>query len=561
MTANNANQEQPQAAGNAHPTPAAKKPMAVIGSIATILGVVVALLTIWQYCSTPSKVANNIVLLVDSSTAMQEPMNEETTRLDAARSAFEQVIYTLSDQDNLALRLFGGACKAEDNTRMLVDFGQGNKQRIADAVGAIQPRGQPTVIRGIAEAIGDFADAARFEGTSKRIVALIGGCDPCIAGFAGQLNDTLAYRSDIAVRYHLIGLKLDEACQRQLEQLDNIQLFDAVSQAQVTAAMKNALAGEPFPQVAPVITTDLADNRITVAEETSVKIIVQAEDANGDAVNLRVDEMPSGGQLTPAGSNRWRFDWTPGKGQAGAYDLTITAADGHGQSTAPLSITVTPGGPANAPPRISLSSGDDAVEATVGKQLEMTIQAQDTPGDALSLEVVNPPDGSQFNVMSDTMGRFTWTPQASQVGRHDVGFSASDGELQRTQTVAIVVAPAPIQTMSADSRVRFTFDRFYLDQPSKTYLDRRFKQIQERGDIIAIVLSGHTCNIGTEAYNLGLSKKRAEAVKSYLIAIGIAPDIISVDNKGEAAPIADNASPEGRAENRRVEIKVSYNAN
>jgi outer membrane protein OmpA-like peptidoglycan-associated protein len=72
-----------------------------------------------------------------------------------------------------------------------------------------------------------------------------------------------------------------------------------------------------------------------------------------------------------------------------------------------------------------------------------------------------------------------------------------------------------------------------------------------------IVVEGHTDNQGTVQSNLELAQKRAEAVRDYLISRGIEAARIKATGIGQARPIADNASPEGRANNRRVEIIVS----
>jgi outer membrane protein OmpA-like peptidoglycan-associated protein len=71
-----------------------------------------------------------------------------------------------------------------------------------------------------------------------------------------------------------------------------------------------------------------------------------------------------------------------------------------------------------------------------------------------------------------------------------------------------------------------------------------------------MTVEGHTDAQGSEKYNLRLSQERAEAVRTYLVSHGIAADRISAQGLGEASPIADNTSPEGRANNRRVEIVV-----
>lgn len=71
-----------------------------------------------------------------------------------------------------------------------------------------------------------------------------------------------------------------------------------------------------------------------------------------------------------------------------------------------------------------------------------------------------------------------------------------------------------------------------------------------------IVVEGHTDSQGAANYNQDLSKHRAQAVRDYLVTRGIASDRISAEGFGETRTVADNASPEGRANNRRVEIVV-----
>lgn len=72
-----------------------------------------------------------------------------------------------------------------------------------------------------------------------------------------------------------------------------------------------------------------------------------------------------------------------------------------------------------------------------------------------------------------------------------------------------------------------------------------------------IVVEGHTDSQGGASFNQDLSQRRAESVRSYLISHGIAPDRVTAQGFGPGRPVADNASAEGRANNRRVEIVVT----
>jgi outer membrane protein OmpA-like peptidoglycan-associated protein len=78
--------------------------------------------------------------------------------------------------------------------------------------------------------------------------------------------------------------------------------------------------------------------------------------------------------------------------------------------------------------------------------------------------------------------------------------------------------------------------------------------VLKRATYIEVV--GHTDDVGDDAYNLNLSRMRAEVVKSFLVKLGLNPHKIVAVGAGEDYPIADNNTPEGRAENRRVEILV-----
>jgi outer membrane protein OmpA-like peptidoglycan-associated protein len=73
-------------------------------------------------------------------------------------------------------------------------------------------------------------------------------------------------------------------------------------------------------------------------------------------------------------------------------------------------------------------------------------------------------------------------------------------------------------------------------------------------------IQGYTDSQGKDAYNLDLSQRRADAVRVYLVSNGYPPDLIIARGAGEALPIADNNTAEGRANNRRVEIVIEPRA-
>ncbi|MGD1983415.1 MAG: OmpA family protein [Chromatiaceae bacterium] len=100
----------------------------------------------------------------------------------------------------------------------------------------------------------------------------------------------------------------------------------------------------------------------------------------------------------------------------------------------------------------------------------------------------------------------------------------------------------------------FAFDSAELKPKMKDELDTVVARIQgSRGNEMLQVV-GHTDSTGPEAYNQGLSERRAQAAADYLASQGIDASMMTVKGMGESVPVADNASREGRAMNRRVEI-------
>jgi len=101
----------------------------------------------------------------------------------------------------------------------------------------------------------------------------------------------------------------------------------------------------------------------------------------------------------------------------------------------------------------------------------------------------------------------------------------------------------------------FDFDRFNLKPEGRQLLDQVAQQTQTI-NLETVIAVGYTDSIGSDAYNLGLSERRANAVKTYLVSKGVPADRIYTEGKGKADPIASNATAEGRAKNRRVEIEI-----
>jgi outer membrane protein OmpA-like peptidoglycan-associated protein len=75
-----------------------------------------------------------------------------------------------------------------------------------------------------------------------------------------------------------------------------------------------------------------------------------------------------------------------------------------------------------------------------------------------------------------------------------------------------------------------------------------------------LAVEGHTDSVGSDEYNRQLSERRAQAVRDYLVQQGISPDAIAASGFGKSEPVASNDTPEGRQQNRRVELVLSGDA-
>lgn len=106
----------------------------------------------------------------------------------------------------------------------------------------------------------------------------------------------------------------------------------------------------------------------------------------------------------------------------------------------------------------------------------------------------------------------------------------------------------------ATQGILFATGKADLQPESRSVLKEIATTLKEHGDL-KILIEGHTDNVGNAANNLALSDARAAAVKAALVAdYGVAAERISTKGFGDTKPSVPNATPEGRAQNRRVEV-------
>lgn len=106
--------------------------------------------------------------------------------------------------------------------------------------------------------------------------------------------------------------------------------------------------------------------------------------------------------------------------------------------------------------------------------------------------------------------------------------------------------------------VYFATNQFTINANSKLALDKMVKIFNEYPET-DLLIEGHTDDVGKEEYNLSLSQRRAQAVSDYLKTTSITPARLITKWYGETQPVTDNATPQNKALNRRVEFVITAN--
>jgi outer membrane protein OmpA-like peptidoglycan-associated protein len=105
------------------------------------------------------------------------------------------------------------------------------------------------------------------------------------------------------------------------------------------------------------------------------------------------------------------------------------------------------------------------------------------------------------------------------------------------------------------SGILYPFNSTEILPAGKTNLQELASSLQKYPNSDVLIV-GHTDSVGTDAYNLDLSQRRAQAASAYLQSLGVPAARLRTDGKGESEPVQPNNTDEGRARNRRVEIAI-----
>lgn len=114
--------------------------------------------------------------------------------------------------------------------------------------------------------------------------------------------------------------------------------------------------------------------------------------------------------------------------------------------------------------------------------------------------------------------------------------------------------PPVVQKVVIGNVMLFGFDSAELKMEATDVLDDVYAKFKGNSAVKAVVITGHADSMGSDAYNMGLSERRAESVRDYLIGSGANGSLLTARGVGESKPTASNDTAEGRSANRRVEF-------
>jgi flagellar motor protein MotB len=220
-------------------------------------------------------------------------------------------------------------------------------------------------------------------------------------------------------------------------------------------------------------------------------------------------------------------------------------------------------------PVMAFSQNGTVQNAAIPKDAPVNVTMTDFKNNILPHEIVifrSFANGREYQGLTDTTGKFsTRLPAGDKYEIFILGFKDSTSyiilDIPATEGKAYYKNPfkVDIQFLPAKSFVlddcNFETGKAELKPESYTVLDELVAYLVRKEDE-RIELGGHTDNVGTAKSNLILSEARANTVRAYVIMKGIDPLRVTAKGYGFTVPVAENTTAEGRALNRRTEVKI-----
>jgi len=275
------------------------------------------------------------------------------------------------------------------------------------------------------------------------------------------------------------------------------------------------------------------DTNLTV--HSSQQFVAEGRDARGALFPV----TPAWSVVANGGTIDDRGVFTAGS-MAGSFPNTVVATDGGVSGSASVIVTPLP-----APGLATITvtpAGSDTVPATAQRQF--LAEGRDAYGNLVG------PLSPTWSVVAgggtiNSAGLFT---AGTAPGTYGSTIKASSVGVVGYTSVTVASSAASLATMR--ELVHFAYDKSDLTEDAREALDGKVK-VFTTNPAMRILIVGHTDDRGTGAYNLALGTRRAEAVRDYLVARGVASSRIELETRGKTQPIASGNSESAMAQNRR----------
>ncbi len=187
---------------------------AMLALVSAIVAAIIGLQQFWKVFNPSSndlvKTLNNTLIVLDKSTAMAEPFDGSNKFEIARNTLLKRSLVKVAQNDNLALRLFGGPCFDSESSKLTVKFGQKNEKKVEKELAKIKDnelKGETTLVSAVIDAIGDFNPPELFQDVNTNIIIITGRFDSCpgakIADIEERLKDT-----KIKMSIQIVGMRI-----------------------------------------------------------------------------------------------------------------------------------------------------------------------------------------------------------------------------------------------------------------------------------------------------------------------------------------------------------------
>ncbi|MDD4703273.1 MAG: OmpA family protein [Bacteroidales bacterium] len=189
------------------------------------------------------------------------------------------------------------------------------------------------------------------------------------------------------------------------------------------------------------------------------------------------------------------------------------------------------------------------------KPLEVRFEVKNLNTSQLTASSVSDPQTGEYLVVLPLGVDYALSAWADGYLFYSENFQLADTNKTNSYQKDIFLTPIQEGESVVLNNIFFKTNSAELESSSISELNT-LVELLSKNENISIEISGHTDNVGTATYNLELSTKRAQSVKAYLESKRIASYRLTAIGYGQTKPIAENASEEGRAKNRRTEFKI-----